>query len=632
MRLSKPLMKVPFFQSSLTLLVSACFLSLEAAPPVAPSDFIFAKSEADDSASFEWVDNSTDETFFQFEITIGDGAAFLQNGPGTDSTGFTFTGFTPGSGVTFRLRAAKPLEGGGAGALESSEWTAPLVVITENLNFYASAVTGTPGETLSYVLEKDFECDSITIMGALPTWLSFDEASRTFSAVNPLAGSVRVSFQAVKGIHERSGFLYFNIINEGPEVLVSPEPLTIIAEPSLEVDLTTFFKDPDMIRAAAVATDFGDMAIGFYEGFPVTVDNFFAYVESDAWDGAFFHRMAKLGTGENFVLQGGGFKPNVNPGTYTRVEQLATIVNEFDVSRPNLCGTISMAKLGGDPDSATNQFFISLNDNRAILDGQNGGFTVFGRATNIAPANRMSALDRGDFTVDIDGSMVGLNDWPLTMIDGSSPAFDQLASMNDVFEIPTLAYSFSFAGDDVVSAAVASTVGAPLIITPKGSTGETQLTLTATDLDGASVSVVFPVTVLNSYDTWAASKSASGPNENSDAGHLTNFEEYAYGGDPTNPADDPFLLPFAGLGSSGHGVFTFRHRDNAPDLSYLVQVSEDLVTWAPVWTSADGFDSSSVIEVVDGGELKSVTVRGDDLVRDKEDLFFRLVVNPEPIN
>ncbi len=36
-----------------------------------------------------------------------------------------------------------------------------------------------------------------------------------------------------------------------------------------------------------------------------------------------------------------------------------------------------MAKLSGDPNSATSQWFVSLNDNSENLDNQNGGFTVF---------------------------------------------------------------------------------------------------------------------------------------------------------------------------------------------------------------------------------------------------------------
>ena len=37
-----------------------------------------------------------------------------------------------------------------------------------------------------------------------------------------------------------------------------------------------------------------------------------------------------------------------------------------------------MAKVAGDPDSATSQWFINVADN-VSLDSQNGGFTVFGR-------------------------------------------------------------------------------------------------------------------------------------------------------------------------------------------------------------------------------------------------------------
>jgi cyclophilin family peptidyl-prolyl cis-trans isomerase len=59
----------------------------------------------------------------------------------------------------------------------------------------------------------------------------------------------------------------------------------------------------------------------------------------------------------------------------------AAVPNEFSTTRSNLVGTIAMAKLGSDPNSATDQFFFNLGNNAANLDNQNGGFTVFGQVT-----------------------------------------------------------------------------------------------------------------------------------------------------------------------------------------------------------------------------------------------------------
>ena len=68
----------------------------------------------------------------------------------------------------------------------------------------------------------------------------------------------------------------------------------------------------------------------------------------------------------------------------TLERDIAAIRNEFGLS--NQAGTIAMAKLGGDPNSATSQWFVNLKDNSGPppeLDTQNGGFTVFGQALGL---------------------------------------------------------------------------------------------------------------------------------------------------------------------------------------------------------------------------------------------------------
>lgn len=119
-------------------------------------------------------------------------------------------------------------------------------------------------------------------------------------------------------------------------------------------------------------TVLGDIDIELYNDItPLTVANFVEnYVNEGKYNNSFIHRSVP-----DFIIQGGGFK--VRDNAIYNVGQYPPVVNEFNLS--NKRGTIAMAKLGGDPDSATNQWFFSLDDNAANLDNQNGGFTVFGR-------------------------------------------------------------------------------------------------------------------------------------------------------------------------------------------------------------------------------------------------------------
>ena len=133
----------------------------------------------------------------------------------------------------------------------------------------------------------------------------------------------------------------------------------------------------------------------FRDRTPGTVENFLGYVSRGDYTNMFVHRLVP-----NFVIQGGGFQVTNNEAgrpMVTEVPVLEPIVNEFGVS--NTLGTISMAKLGGDPDSATSQWFISTGANSDNLDNQNGGFTVFGRVSQGTFTNAQLLNSRADFSL-----------------------------------------------------------------------------------------------------------------------------------------------------------------------------------------------------------------------------------------
>ena len=151
-------------------------------------------------------------------------------------------------------------------------------------------------------------------------------------------------------------------------------------------------QDP-MVRVHTTAGPI-DMSLLAAEA-PRTVANFLAYVRAGDYTDVFFHRNAWLATVPPvpFVIQSGGYRwPE---GTCCpAVASRGAIANEFSPARSNVVGTVAMAKIGSDPDSATSQWFINMRDNAANLDTQNGGFTVFARVTapTLATAGRIAAL------------------------------------------------------------------------------------------------------------------------------------------------------------------------------------------------------------------------------------------------
>ena len=103
---------------------------------------------------------------------------------------------------------------------------------------------------------------------------------------------------------------------------------------------------------------------------PISVENFTNYATSGGYDGTIFHRVIP-----NFMVQGGGFEPGMEKRPTN-----APIKNEWTNGLKNERGTIAMARLGRQPDSATNQFFINVADNKGLdLPRDGAGYAVFGK-------------------------------------------------------------------------------------------------------------------------------------------------------------------------------------------------------------------------------------------------------------
>jgi len=130
---------------------------------------------------------------------------------------------------------------------------------------------------------------------------------------------------------------------------------------------------------------------------PKTTANFLNYVKSGFYNGTIFHRVI-----DGFMIQGGGFTPDLNQKSTN-----SPVVSEAQNGLRNNRYTIAMARTS-DPDSATSQFFINVNDNAALdfPNAMGNGYTVFGKVisgtqtidairkipTMVAPTPRMGRM------------------------------------------------------------------------------------------------------------------------------------------------------------------------------------------------------------------------------------------------
>lgn len=120
-----------------------------------------------------------------------------------------------------------------------------------------------------------------------------------------------------------------------------------------------------------IDTSKGNIVIETYpKKAPITVENFESYVNKGFYNNTIFHRVI-----DGFMIQGGGFTKDM-----AQKQTDAPIQNEASNGLKNEKYSIAMARTQ-DPDSASSQFFINVNNNNFLdYPGQDGaGYCVFGK-------------------------------------------------------------------------------------------------------------------------------------------------------------------------------------------------------------------------------------------------------------
>ncbi len=218
---------------------------------------------------------------------------------------------------------------------------------------------------------------------------------------------------------------------------------------------------------------------------PATAANFLQYVDAGRYTNTISHRSI-----DNFIVQAGGFKvtPSGNP-IFDSVQQFPAVVNEPGNS--NVRGTLAMAKLDSQPNSATNQFFFNLGNNSANLDNQNGGFTAFARVlgTGMTVVDAIAAVPQANVQTQngtVNPAPIGFPDIPLINHTSSNAVTrDNLVKITSVARVGELVYTVTSSNPSLVGATVAA--NGNLSITPDSRTsGAATITVRAASVADAS--------------------------------------------------------------------------------------------------------------------------------------------------
>lgn len=287
--------------------------------------------------------------------------------------------------------------------------------------------------------------------------------------------------------------------NNLPDPIVTNPILNVVVNinaPDTTLNLSNYFDDPlttgKVARFNLANTSTGTIGNGIINvvlfdqtgtGAPLTVQNFQSYLNTGSYTNSFIHRSIP-----GFIVQGGGY--TYNNSTLTTIPSNPPVQNEFSTQRSNLRGTIAMAKLGNNPNSATNQWFFNLADNSSNLNNQNGGFTVFGQALGASDLTTIDAI-AAVRTYNAGGAFTNL---PLTQAAISDTNFIRFSSITVTQEDEL---RFSIVNNSKPTLVTPSISNKQLFLDYlPNQTGSSQITVRATNLFGEFIDYQFTATVL----------------------------------------------------------------------------------------------------------------------------------------
>ncbi len=369
--------------------------------------------------------------------------------------------------------------------------------------------------------------------------------------------------------------------------------------PALVIPINGLFSDPDVASAARLVTDLGNIDFAFLpNAAPLTVTNFLNYLNRGDFTNSLFHRSIP-----NFIIQAGGFRADA---TASAIATDPPVLNEPLIS--NTRGTVAMAKLGNNPNSATNQFFINLANNAANLNSQNNGFTVFARVTGngMAVADAIAALPRQNY----EAINSALEDTPYRIGPATPYTPENLVRILSASTISPLSITASSSSPEI---ATASITGENLELMPI-SPGIATITLTATDLDGLTAATSFSFIVTPgdfTYEFWAqhqgfANEADGLATADPDRDGRTNLVEFALGSLPL----DPSLADLRPSIANGSLNFNFPIRLHTSGISVGLESSETLEgPWTLRWTTEDGLEHPWIVGSVTSGNVQTITAQ-----------------------